>query len=149
LINDFERMLHDNGTRIIKFYLHISPEEQLERFAQRLDDPMRRWKISEADYSERKLWPDYMKAYEEALERTSTKRAPWFVIPSNHKWFRNLAISEILADTMDDMDLKLPPAEVDIAEIDRKYHAAAVRQARRDHQPLKASPREADKPPNL
>ena len=130
LINDFEKMLHDNGTRILKFYLHISPEEQLERFAQRLDDPMRHWKISEGDYSERKLWPDYMKAYEDAMERTSTKHAPWYVIPSDHKWFRNLAISEILADTMEDMDLKLPPAQVDIAEIRGKYHAAAARQAR-------------------
>jgi PPK2 family polyphosphate:nucleotide phosphotransferase len=149
LINDFERMLHEHGTRIVKFYLHISPEEQLERFAQRLDDPQRRWKISEADYSERKLWPDYMKAYEEALERTSTKRAPWYVIPSDHKWFRNLAISEILADTLEDMDLKLPPAEVDIAEIRRKYHAAATREARRDHQPFKVSTQGADAPPNL
>lgn len=141
LINDFEKMLDDNGTRILKFYLHISPDEQVERFAQRLDDPMRHWKISEGDYSERKLWPDYMKAYEEAMERTSTKHAPWFVIPSNHKWFRNLAISEILVDKMEDMDLKLPPAEVDIAQIRNKYHAAAARQARRGHKPPQA-PRE-------
>ncbi len=138
LINDFEKMLHDNGTRILKFYLHISPEEQLERFEQRLDDPMRHWKISEGDYSERKLWPDYMEAYEEALERTSAKHAPWYVIPSNHKWFRNLAISELLADTLEDMDLKLPPA-VNIAEIRRKYHAAAARQARQGHKPPKVS----------
>ncbi|MGC2759879.1 MAG: hypothetical protein WA206_01055, partial [Candidatus Binatus sp.] len=131
--------LHDNGTRILKFYLHISPEEQLERFAQRLDDPMRHWKISEGDYSERKLWPDYMKAYEEVLERTSTKHAPWYMIPSDHKWFRNLAISEILADTLEDMDLKLPPAEVDIAEIRHKYHAAAARQAKRGDKPPKVS----------
>ncbi len=102
LINDFEKTLHDNGTRILKFYLHISPEEQLERFAQRLDDPMRHWKISEGDYSERKSWPEYMKAYEEAMERTSTKHAPWYVIPSDHKWFRNLAISEILAHTLEE-----------------------------------------------
>ena len=138
LINDFEKNLTDNGTRILKFYLHISPEEQLERFAQRLDDPMRHWKISEGDYSERKLWPEYMKAYEEVLERTSTKHAPWYVIPSDHKWFRNLAISEILADTLEDMDLKLPPAEVDIAQIRRKYHSAAEQQARRSHKPPKA-----------
>lgn len=138
LINDFEKMLHDNGTRILKFYLHISPQEQLDRFAQRLDDPMRHWKISEADYSERKLRPNYMKAYEEAMEKTSTKHAPWYVIPSDHKWFRNLAISEILADTLEDMDLKLPPAEVDIAEIRHKYHAAAAWQARRGHNPTQA-----------
>ncbi len=139
LINDFEKMLHDAGTRILKFYLHINPEEQLERFEQRLDDPMRNWKISEDDYSERKLWPDYLEAYEEVMEKTSTKHAPWHVIPSNHKWFRDLAISEILADTLEDMEPKLPPATVDIAEIRHKYHAAAARQARRGHKPPKVS----------
>jgi PPK2 family polyphosphate:nucleotide phosphotransferase len=124
LINGFEKMLSENGTCILKFYLHISPDEQLERFKQRLDDPARQWKISESDYSERKLWPKYIDAYEEALDRTSTKHAPWYVIPSNHKWFRNLAISQIVADAMDDMGLKLPKPSVDLAEIRRKYHAA-------------------------
>jgi PPK2 family polyphosphate:nucleotide phosphotransferase len=141
LINDFEKMLHENGTRVLKFYLHIDPEEQLERFKQRLDDPMRNWKISESDYTERKLWPDYVEAYEDAMEKTSTKHAPWYVIPSNHKWFRNLAISEILADTMEGMGLKLPSAEVDMAEIRRKYHSAAARQARRGHKSPKAPSR--------
>jgi len=125
LINDFEDMLYKNGTRILKFYLHISPDEQLERFKQRLDDPSRQWKISESDYSERELWPNYIRAFEEAISRTSTKHAPWFVIPANHKWFRNLVISNIISETLDDMDLKLPPTQVDIAEIRRKYHAAA------------------------
>jgi PPK2 family polyphosphate:nucleotide phosphotransferase len=124
LINDFEKILGDNDTRILKFYLHISPEEQLERFKARLDDPSRQWKISEADYSEREWWPKYVEAYEEALERTSTKRAPWYVIPSNKKWFRNLAVSQIIADTMDDMKLTLPRPRVDLAAIRRKYHAA-------------------------
>ena len=124
LINGFEKMLTENGTCILKFYLHISPDEQLERFRQRLDDPARHWKISNSDYSERELWPKYIEAYEEALARTSTKRAPWYVIPSNHKWFRNLAISQIVADTMDGMGLKLPPARVDIAAVRRKFHAA-------------------------
>jgi PPK2 family polyphosphate:nucleotide phosphotransferase len=132
LINDFEKMLTENGTRILKFYLHISPEEQLARFKQRLDDPGRHWKISESDYSERELWSDYIEAFEEAMARTSTKHAPWYVIPSNHKWFRNLAISEIIADAMDEMNLKLPPTQVDIATIRRKYHAAAVEEERRD-----------------
>lgn len=124
LINGFERMLHENGTRILKFYLHISPDEQLARFRQRLDDPARQWKISDSDYSERELWPKYIDAYEEAIARTSTKRAPWYVIPSNHKWFRNLAISQIVADTMGEMGLKLPPPRVDLAAIRRKYHDA-------------------------
>jgi len=139
LINDFEQTLIENGTHILKFYLHISPEEQLDRFKQRLDDPARQWKIGEADYSERKLWPDYIEAYEDAMEKTSTKHAPWFVIPSNHKWFRNLAISEILADTLEDMELKLPPTRVDITEIRRKYHSAVAQQARRGHKSPKAS----------
>jgi PPK2 family polyphosphate:nucleotide phosphotransferase len=129
LINDFEKMLSANGTHILKFYLHISPEEQLARFAQRLDDPSRNWKISESDYSERKLWPQYVDAYQDAMASTSTKRAPWYVIPANHKWFRDLAISQIIADTMDEMGLKLPPPQVNIADIRRKYHAA-VRDAK-------------------
>jgi len=124
LINDFEKMLTENRTCVLKFYLHISPDEQLERFEKRLDDPGRRWKISESDYSERELWPKYVEAYEDAIARTSTKLAPWYVIPSNHKWFRNLAISHIIADTMDEMGLKLPKPRVDIADIRRKYHAA-------------------------
>ncbi len=132
LINDFEKMLHENGTRIVKLYLHISPEEQLARFHERLEDPARQWKISESDYSERELWPAYVEAFEEAMERTSTRHAPWYVIPANHKWFRDLAISAIIADTMDEMGLRLPPTRVDVAEMRRKYHAAALEQARRD-----------------
>ena len=124
LINDFEKMLSQNRTRILKFYLHISPEEQLARFKQRLDDPARHWKISESDYTERPFWPEYIKAYEDAIEKTSTKYAPWYVIPSNHKWFRNLAISTIVADTMDDMQLELPAPQADLADIKRRYHAA-------------------------
>jgi len=124
LINDFESMLSRNGTTILKFFLHISPEEQLARFKQRLDDPLRHWKISESDYSERELWPQYVEAYQDAMALTSTKRAPWYVVPSNHKWFRNLAISQIIVATMDEMGLKLPPAQVDIADIGAKYHAA-------------------------
>jgi PPK2 family polyphosphate:nucleotide phosphotransferase len=124
LINAFEQMLAENRTRILKFYLHISPGEQLARFKQRLDDPARHWKISESDYSERALWPQYIEAYQDALAATSTSWAPWFVIPADHKWFRNLAISQIIADAMDDMGLKLPPPHVDLAEIRRKYHAA-------------------------
>jgi PPK2 family polyphosphate:nucleotide phosphotransferase len=132
LINDFEKMVHENGTRILKFYLHISPEEQLERFRQRLEDPQRNWKISETDYSERELWPEYIAAFEDAVEKTSTKHAPWYVIPADHKWFRNLAVSEIVADELESMNLKLPSAQVDLAEIRRKYHAAAKQQSRND-----------------
>jgi PPK2 family polyphosphate:nucleotide phosphotransferase len=126
LINDFENMLQQNGTRILKFYLHIAPQEQLQRFKQRLDDPARNWKISENDYAERELWPQYIEAYEDAMAATSTKRAPWYVIPANHKWFRDLAISQIVVDTMEEMGLKLPPTRVDLEGIRNKYHAAEV-----------------------
>lgn len=132
LINDFEQLLTQNGTRILKFFLHISPEEQLARFKQRLDDPARNWKISESDYSERELWPKYTEAYEDALEKTSTAHAPWYIIPANHKWFRNLAASQIIAETMADMKLKLPPTRVDLEEVRRKYHAAAAAQEKRN-----------------
>ncbi len=132
LINDFEKMLSSNGTRVLKFFLHISAEEQLARFKQRIDDPSRKWKISEADYTERELWPDYIEAYQEAIERTSTQHAPWYVIPANHKWFRNLAISEIIADSLDEMGLKLPPTHVDIEKIRNRYHDAEEKQIKQD-----------------
>jgi PPK2 family polyphosphate:nucleotide phosphotransferase len=124
MINDFEQMLSQNRTTILKFFLHISPEEQLSRFKQRLDDPARHWKISESDYAERKLWPQYVEAYDDALALTSTKHAPWYIIPANHKWFRDLAVSQIVADTMDRMGLTLPAPHVNIADIRHKYHAA-------------------------
>lgn len=123
-IRDFEAELVENGTTILKFFLHISKEEQLARFAARLDDPERNWKISESDYSERKLWDDYTLAFEEALRATSTHHAPWYVVPANHKWFRNLAVSQIAADAMDDLRMSYPAPTVDLAEIKRKYHAA-------------------------
>src|SRR5215469_6597841 len=105
LINNFEATLSRSGTTILKLFLHISPEEQLSRFKERLDDPSRHWKISESDYSERELWSKYMEAYEDVLALTSTKHALWYVIPANHKWFRNLAVSQIIADTMEEMGL--------------------------------------------
>jgi PPK2 family polyphosphate:nucleotide phosphotransferase len=124
-IRAFELSLQESGTTILKFFLHISKEEQLARFGKRLDDPLRNWKISESDYSERLLWDDYMRAVEKALSATSTREAPWYVIPANHKWFRNLAISQIVADTMDELGMSFPKPAVDLAGIRRKYHAAA------------------------
>ncbi len=122
-INNFEKMLHDNGTHILKFYLHIDPEEQLRRFKTRIDDPARHWKISEGDYAERPYWDAYTKAFEDALGKCSTSHAPWFIIPSNHKWFRNLAISRIVAEYMDSLNMRFPAPTVDIEEIKQKYHA--------------------------
>ena len=125
LINDFERLLvTENDTTVLKFFLYISKAEQLARFKQRLDDPTRRWKISEADYSERAHWSRYTEAFEEMLSRTSTRHAPWFVIPANNKWFRDLAVSQIVARTLESLNMKCPEPVVDIAEIRRRYHAA-------------------------
>lgn len=124
-INDFEQRLGDDGTHIIKFFLHISKEEQLRRFRKRLDDPERRWKISEADYAERKYWQAYEKAYEEALSRCSTPGAPWYVIPSDNKWVRDLAVSRIIVETMEGLGIRRPEPTVDLAEIRRKYHETA------------------------
>ena len=123
-IREFEKELIDNGTTILKFFLHISKEEQLARFAERLEDPKRNWKISEADYAERALWDDYLEAFEDAINATSTRATPWYVIPSNHKWFRNLAVSQIMSDTMEELGMAFPKPSVDLAEIRRKYHAA-------------------------
>lgn len=121
-INAFEKRLTDSGTHVIKFFLHISKEEQLQRFKRRLDDPAREWKISEADYAEREYWADYQDAYEDALSKCSTEHAPWFVIPSDHKWFRNLLVSEIVVHTLEKMSIQPPKPTVNLAEIRRKYH---------------------------
>jgi len=123
-INNFEKLLCDNGTHILKFYLHIDKEEQLQRFKQRIDDPARHWKISEGDYAERPFWDAYTDAFEDLLGKCSTAHAPWFVIPSNHKWFRNLAISKIVVETLDKLDMKFPAPTVSMDEIKKKYHQA-------------------------
>jgi PPK2 family polyphosphate:nucleotide phosphotransferase len=116
-INDFERALQENNVKILKFFLHISKDEQKRRFQQRIDDKDRQWKISEADFAERKYWDDYSKAYEVALTRCSTPHAPWYVIPSNKKWFRNLAVSRIIVETLEDLRMKFPAPTVDVSKI--------------------------------
>jgi PPK2 family polyphosphate:nucleotide phosphotransferase len=117
-INDFERELSENGVRILKFFLHIGKEEQKRRFQARLLDPARNWKLSLADFEERRYWDDYMKAYEDALHKCSTSRAPWYVIPANHKWFRNYAIAELIVQALEDMKLKYPPPMIDVSKIE-------------------------------
>lgn len=122
-INNFERLLHDSGTHVLKFYLHIDADEQLERFRTRILDPKRHWKISEADYAERPFWDAYTEAFEDALGRCSTEYAPWFIIPSNHKWFRNLAVVRIVTEVLEAQHMGFPEPTVDIAEIEERYHA--------------------------
>lgn len=125
LINDFERMLaSENNTTTLKFLLYISKEEQLARFRQRLEDPARQWKISEADYNERQYWDRYIEAFEEMLYRTSTPHAPWFVIPSNCKWFRDLAVTQIVTQKLSELKMKWPKPTVNLDEIRRRYHGA-------------------------
>jgi PPK2 family polyphosphate:nucleotide phosphotransferase len=108
-IREFEHLLTETGTTIIKFFLYIDKDEQRRRFQERYDDPRKRWKFSLADTEERKYWGDYIAAYEDALNKTSTDDAPWYVVPANHNWFRNLAVSSILADTIEDLKPAYPP----------------------------------------
>jgi PPK2 family polyphosphate:nucleotide phosphotransferase len=134
LINDFEKLLRrHNNTHIIKFFLHISKEEQLARFKQRLDDPARNWKISESDYHEREFWDDYARAYEDVFAKTSKKDAPWYIIPSNHKWFRDLAVSQIVASSMEDMGMQMPKPQVDLEMIRKEYHQVAEKELHGKH----------------
>jgi PPK2 family polyphosphate:nucleotide phosphotransferase len=116
-INAFERTLSENGTTIVKFFLHISSDEQKRRFQERLTDPRRHWKINPADFEERKYWKDYRRAYEDALAECSTDWAPWYVIPADHKWYRNLAISQVLVETLEDMDPQFPKPKFDMKKI--------------------------------
>jgi polyphosphate kinase 2 (PPK2 family) len=116
-INDFESMLDTNGVKIIKFFLHISKEEQKRRFQARLTDPTKLWKASEADFAERRFWDDYMAAFEDAISKCSSKQAPWYVIPANKKWFRNLAISRIIVETLQGLKMKYPKATIDPSKI--------------------------------
>lgn len=121
-INAFEKYLSENGIHILKFFLHISKDEQLKRLRRRLDDPNRHWKISESDYTERRFWDEYQQAYEEAVNRCSTNSTPWFVIPADHKWFRNLVISRIVVEYLEKLDMKFPESTVDIDKIKAQYH---------------------------
>ncbi len=131
-INNFEKLLNeDNGTHILKFYLHIDAKEELIRFKQRIDDPARNWKISDADYAERPYWSEYTKAFELAIEKCSTEHAPWFIIPSNHKWFRNLAISQIVSDKLASLGMKFPEPTIDIDEIKKKYSDTVKSEAKK------------------
>ena len=116
-INDFERMLCDEGVTIRKFYLHIDRDEQKERFQARLDEPDKHWKFSAADLAERKRWPDYMKAYQDVLGKTSTKWAPWYIVPANRKWYRNLVVSTIIVETLEGLNMTYPPPEDDLDNV--------------------------------
>jgi PPK2 family polyphosphate:nucleotide phosphotransferase len=113
----FEEILAENSVTILKFFLHISHKEQTSRLQERLADPDKQWKVSESDFAERKFWPDYQKAYQDAISATSRRHAPWFIIPSNHKWYRNAAISSIMVEAMRGLKMKYPKPTVDVSKI--------------------------------
>ena len=110
-INSFEKILSENGITILKFYLHIDQDEQKKRLQARLDDPKKRWKFRLKDLEERKLWPEYMQAYEDVLNKTSTPEAPWIIVPANHKWYRDLIISTIMVDTLKGLKMEFRQPE--------------------------------------
>jgi polyphosphate kinase 2 (PPK2 family) len=107
-INNFDRTLFEEGTPILKFYLHISKDKQKKRLEERLEDPTKEWKFSMNDLPERKFWNNYMKAYQDALEKTSTKWAPWYLAPSNQKWFRDYIVGNAIVDHLEELDMHYP-----------------------------------------
>jgi PPK2 family polyphosphate:nucleotide phosphotransferase len=109
-IKEFEELLHENGTTILKFFLHISKDEQKERLEERIRNPEKRWKFNEGDLEERKLWKEYMDAFEDMMAATSTDHAPWYLVPANRKWYRNLVVADRVVEALEDMKLKTPPA---------------------------------------
>lgn len=125
-INDFEKRLADDRTVILKCMLHISPKEQKKRLLARLEDPTKHWKYNRGDVDERQLWDSYREAYEIALERTNTEYAPWYLVPSDKKWYRNLAIGELLLETLDRLDLDWPAPRFDIAEEKRRLEEDTI-----------------------
>ena len=116
-INAFERLLVEEGTTILKFYLHINKKEQKERLQARLDEPDKRWKFSLGDLKERALWPEYQKAYEAVLNKTSTEWAPWYIVPANKKWYRNLVIASVLVDTLKGFKMSYPQPEEGLDDV--------------------------------
>jgi PPK2 family polyphosphate:nucleotide phosphotransferase len=116
-INEFERLLFEGGVTLVKCFLHISKDAQRERLQARLDRPHKRWKFSRGDLAERKLWDDYVAAYEEALTRCNTEHAPWHIVPSDRKWYRNLVVSQILRETLERLDPQFPPSEPGLDDV--------------------------------
>jgi polyphosphate kinase 2 (PPK2 family) len=118
-IREFEELLSENGTAILKIFLHISKDEQKLRLEARIADPEKRWKWNSGDLEERNLWDDYQKAFEDVISSTSTERAPWYIVPANRKWYRNLIVADRMVDALKSMKLKTPPAPegIDFAKL--------------------------------
>jgi PPK2 family polyphosphate:nucleotide phosphotransferase len=116
-IREFERLLTDEGTRVVKVFLHVSREEQRQRLQERLDDPEKAWKFRREDLDDRARWGDFMDVYEEVITETSTDWAPWYVVPSDHNWARNLAVAELLVQALEELDPKFPPPDPSLAGV--------------------------------
>jgi PPK2 family polyphosphate:nucleotide phosphotransferase len=116
-INHFEKLLTDSGTRVLKFFLYIDKDEQKRRFEARLNEPRKNWKFAKGDLPVRENWDDYIKAYEDAISKTNTRYAPWAIVPANNKWYRNLVITRLLVETLEDMDLAFPEPEEGLDEV--------------------------------
>ena len=116
-IVEFERLLADEGTTIVKFFLHISKDEQRQRLQARIDDPSKHWKFAMADLEERKLWDDYQSAYEDVISNTSTDFAPWYIVPADRKWYRDLVVASVMVDLLERMDLKYPAPVEDLISV--------------------------------
>jgi len=116
-INDLERMLAEEGTTILKFFLHISKEEQKKRLQARLDERDKRWKFNVGDLKERRLWSAYMEAYVDAIGKTSTQWAPWYIVPANHKWYRTLVVCTVIVETLKSLKMRYPEPEVNLDRI--------------------------------
>ena len=146
-IFDFERHLHANGTRIVKFFLHLSKEEQCKRFLARIDEPDKNWKFSAGDVEERKFWKDYMHAYQEALAATSTKQAPWYVVPADDKQNARLIVSQIVLETLDGLNMCYPPTgperKRELQAIRKRLRSTRIRPANRS--PYSPAPRPASR----
>jgi PPK2 family polyphosphate:nucleotide phosphotransferase len=129
-INAFESLLAERGTKILKIFLHISHEEQLARFGERLNDPAKHWKLNPGDYTARGKWNDYRKAYEDAMKKCSADHAPWYIIPADNKWYRDAVVASIVMQTLEKMNPQLPKVEVDVEEIRKLYEAAVEASAK-------------------
>lgn len=127
-INNFEKLLAEEGATILKFYLHISSEEQKKRLRARLEDPTKHWKFDPNELKDRQLWKEYMRAYEEGLQKTSTKYAPWYIVPANKKWYRDLVIASVILEALRGLKMEYPQPKYDVASILRDFDALADNQ---------------------
>lgn len=125
-INDFEKLLTDTGTTILKFFLNIDLDEQKQRLLERIDTPEKQWKFSPGDLPERKLWWQYMEAYQEAISQTSTEYAPWHIVPANHNWYRNLVVAEVIVEALKKLDMHYPQAAEDLDQYKKELNEEVI-----------------------